>query len=211
MGKISDFFNGLKSYSTPVTPNFKPIRSIVPASWFENCRPWKGIVIHHSATVDGKTNEWAGIRKYHMSYRIDGDIVDETTFKQRQMLGQGTTFEKPWSDIGYHGGWELEGDVYVFKIGRSWSVPGAHAGFKGNSNYNDNFLGLCAVGNFDKTIPPVALWDLAVATVKELKQHFSFGSEQVLGHREVYDKVGIPRQKTCPGEKWSMDKFRAAL
>lgn len=211
IGLVKTFFANLKTASTPILPNFKPVTSIVSATWYDNCRSWKGVVIHHSATVDGRANDWKAIKKYHTSYRIDGEIVDEVTFKQRQMLGSGKVFEKPWSDIGYHGGWELEGDLYVFKVGRSWSVPGAHAGLKNNSSFNNDYLGLCAVGNYDKTPPPQALWELCVATVREIRQHFGFGVDKVLGHREVYDKVGVPRQKTCPGNQWNMDKFRAAL
>ena len=33
------------------------------------------IVIHHSAGKDGSTYDWPGIKKYHMSYRHDGQII----------------------------------------------------------------------------------------------------------------------------------------
>lgn len=208
---VKNFLQGLKAYSAPIFPNFRPVTSIVSASWYANCKPWAGIVIHHSATVDGANNDWGNIRHYHMSYRIDGEIVDETTFEQRQMLGHGTSFEKPWSDIGYHGGWEMVNGTYVFKVGRPWGVAGAHAGFKGNNTYNDSYLGLCAIGNFDKALPARELWELALSTVREIKQHFGFSNDKILGHREVYDQVGIPRLKTCPGTLWDMNKFRGEL
>jgi hypothetical protein len=208
---IKNFFSGLANYNKEVLPNYKVASGIVPASWYYNCRPWKGIVIHHSATVDGTQNDWEAIRRYHTSYRVDGEIVDEQTFKTMQMLGHGKVFEKPWTDIGYHGGWELEGSVYVFKIGRPWSMPGAHAGLHGNNAYNNDYLGLCVVGNYDKAAPTGFLWELCLKTVREIKQHFGFSVDRILGHREVYDKVGMPRQKTCPGSLFDMDKFRKEL
>lgn len=212
---IGDFFSNLKNYSKPVVPNLRPKivepQTIVPLSCYEGSAAWKGIVIHHSATKDGKTNDWDAIKKYHTSYRVDGRIVDEASYNSIQMLGHSKSFEKPWSDIGYHGGWELEGDVYVFKMGRPWGRVGAHAGLKGNNHYNNAYLGLCAVGGFDKAIPAKELWDLALATVREISAHFGFGKEQVIGHREVYDRVGTARQKTCPGTLWDMNKFRQSL
>ena len=150
-------------------------------------------------------------RPLSMSFRIDGEIVNEQTFNQRQLLGSGKVFEKPWLDIGYHGGWELDNGTYIFKIGRPWNMAGAHAGFKDNNSYNDTYLGLCAVGNYDLSTPPQELWNLCLSTVREIKQHFGFGIDKILGHREVYDKVGIPRQKTCPGSLFDIDKFRREI
>lgn len=211
--KIRDFFKGLSDYRAAVVPNFRPParKTIVPQEAYQNCDRWKGIVIHHSATIDGKGNDWEAIRRYHMSYRIDGDIVDEATFKSRQMLGHGTSFEKPWSDIGYHGGWEMENGVYVFKLGRSWNRAGAHAGLKGNNSFNEQYLGFCVVGSYDKVAPDQALWDLVVATVKEICETLQIPKGNVVGHREVYDLAGVKRQKTCPGSAFNMGKFRGAL
>ncbi len=219
---ISDFFAGLKSYSEPVVPNLRPDlpvnatppllpSKIVPEECFANSRPWKGIVIHHSATVDGKTNDWGAIQRYHMSFRIDGVEVNEETFYRRKAIGDGKRFEKPWRDIGYHGGWELVGNIYVFKVGRSWHWMGAHAGLPDNNSFNADYLGFCAVGNHDAKNPPAELWALAVATIREIRQRFNIPVEQVIGHREAYDRAHLPREKTCPGTKWDMEKFRSEL
>jgi hypothetical protein len=210
---LKDIVQGLKDYGAPVVPNFRPLakKTIVPAEVYNISDRWKGIVIHHSATVDGEGDDWAAIRKYHMSYRIDGDIVDQATFNSRQMLGHGTVFEKPWSDIGYHGGWEMENGVYVFKIGRSWNRAGAHAGLKGNNSFNEQYLGFCAVGDWDKTPPPAELWSLATATVREVCETLQIPKGNVIGHREVYDLAGVKRQKTCPGTLFDMGKFRGDI
>jgi hypothetical protein len=209
---VKNFLQGLKDYRTPVIPNFRPAeKNIVPDEAYANCDRWKGIVIHHSATADGKLNDWENIRHYHMSYRIDGDIVDESTFKSRQMIGSGKSFEKPWSDIGYHGGWEMDNGVFKFKMGRSWNKAGAHAGLKGNNTFNEQYLGLCIVGNFDKAAPTPEQWAFCVKTVKEICAHLGIDKGSVLGHREVYDLAGVPRQKTCPGSQFDIGTFRSQL
>ena len=209
-GPIVDFFKGLASYAAPVVPNFRPPvkKTIVPAEAYQNTERWKGIVIHHSACADSPGDDWTAIRKYHMSYRIDGTTVDEQTFKNRQLLGQGTTFEKPWTDIAYHGGWEKDNGVYQFKLGRSWNKAGAHAGLKGNNTFNEQYLGFCLVGDWDKMSPPQEAWDLAVATVREVCDTLNISTGNIIGHREVYDLAGVKRQKTCPGTLFDMGKFR---
>ena len=210
---IKNIVQGLKDYRTPVVSNFRPpVKvTIVPPESLNNSARWKGIVIHHSATVDGKANDWAGIKKYHTSYRIDGDIVDEATFKSRQMLGHGKVFERPWSDIGYHGGWEMDNGVYTFKLGRSWNRAGAHAGLKGNNSFNEQYLGLCVIGSFDAVAPNTELWSLVVKTVREICDTLQIPKGNVIGHREVYDLAGVKRQKTCPGASFDMGKFRGDL
>ena len=60
----------------------------------------KKIIIHHSATPDGRTFSWSAIKRYH--------------------LGLG------WDDIGYHAGVELVDDDYFSMFGRPWDMDGAH-------------------------------------------------------------------------------------
>lgn len=83
-----------------------------------------GIVIHHSLTKDGKTVDWAGIKKYHM-----------------------TAPEYMMTDIGYHAGVERINGVVTTLEGRSIKLSGGHT-----KGHND-MLGLCIVGNFDVTVP----------------------------------------------------------
>jgi hypothetical protein len=214
LSKIISIVNGLRAYAAPVVQNFRPPENetlVVPAEAYANSDLWHGICIHHSSTVDGLTNDWDGIRRYHMSYRIDGVIVDEATFKNRQLLGHGKKFEKPWRDVGYHGCWENVNGVYQFKMGRPWNMAGAHAGVGKDNTYNETHLGLCVVGNWDTIEPPKGLWDLCLKSTREIMARLKIDKVNVIGHYEVYDKLGLPRKKSCPGKMFSMDRYRSAL
>jgi hypothetical protein len=215
-----DFINGLRNYAKPIIPNFRPTivtpaSTIVPVSCYAGSKPWSGIVVHHSEAEDGPGDNWSAIRKYHMSYRVDGRIVDEATFNNMKMMGQGKKFEPAWRDIAYHAGQEYDNGVVVFRMGRSWSMVGAHAGVvsegKAYNFYNENYLGYCIVGDWDKATPPLNAWEFALKAIREIMGRFNIVRENVIGHREVYGKIGIPKQKSCPGEKFSMELFRASL
>jgi len=179
----------------------------------DDTRDWKGIVWHHSATTDRKVaNDWEGIKKYHTSYRIDGEIVSQENWFKRKALGDGSSFQKAWKAVGYHGGIEMENNKIVFHWGRPLYMSGAHSAVRGVSNkYNKTHIGLCVVGNFDKIIPPKDLFDFCLSVTRSFMDTFGIESSNVLGHREVFDKLGTPRQKNCPGKRWSMDHFRKQL
>ena len=177
-----------------------------------NSRPWKGIVWHHSATPDGATKDWDAIRRYHTSYRIDGQIVSESEYQRRLAARDGASFQTPWRDIGYHGGTEYVNGQLGFYWGRTLSEIGAHAGVKGASNlFNTEYLGLCAVGDFDKAPPKPEYWEFNLRLTRAFMDAFRIPAGHVIGHREVFDRLGIPRQKSCPGNTWDMGLFRSEL
>jgi hypothetical protein len=178
----------------------------------DNSRKWYGCVWHHSASKDNPMgNDFVGIRRYHMSYRVDGNIVSKSDFEMMQKLNKGKLFQKPWSDIGYHCVIERDGGNLIVRMGRPLSVTGAHAGIPGNDSYNDNYIGLCVVGNFDSAEPDDETRRLCLTLTRELMSKFSFGKDHVVGHREVYDRLGVPREKTCPGKMFDLDSFRSDL
>lgn len=178
----------------------------------EGSRVWKGVVWHHSASPDGNTRDWDGIVKYHTSYRIDFDIVSQADFERRLQNHQGKVFQKPWKAVGYNGGTELIGGVPAFFWGRPLNIIGAHAGVEGVSNlFNTGYLGFCCIGNYDKESPIPDLWDFNLQLTRTLMDAFHITKENVIGHREVFDRLGVPRQKSCPGNCWNMDLFRAEL
>lgn len=175
-------------------------------------RPWKGIVWHHSAGPDGIGRDWPGIVKFHTSYRVDYNIVSEKEFFRRFESGEGKSFIKPWIDVGYHGGVELVDGVAVYQAGRSLKFAGAHSGVTGCSDsFNKEYLGFCAIGNFDLKSPPLEIWNFALAVTRTFSKAFNIPVAHVIGHREVYDKLGVPRQKSCPGKSWDMELFRSEI
>lgn len=212
---FSGFISGLRQYDAP------PNRPIAPGPLHKSAyrielpsvsKPWIGIVWHHSWSKDNPAcDDWAGIKRYHMSYRIDGVIVSQEEFERRKMSNLGKSFEKPWRDIGYHGGFERSSGELVWRWGRPWNISGAHAGVHGNDFYNENYLGLCVIGNFDPAPPDPETWSACLDVTRFIISCYGMKKENILGHREVYDQLGLQRQKSCPGLSWDMDKFRGCL
>lgn len=204
-------------YSGNENNNVKVIR-IPVAQYFDPAKYGKykfnGIVLHHSLTKDGTYKDSDSIARYHTSYRIDGEIVTEEEFNRRKEKGFGKHFEKPWSAIGYHALIEKVNGVLTTVDGRDWGVAGAHSGVVYNNKvYGDynKWFGLCIVGNFDNSEPEAELWNYTIDVCRELCFNFNIPINNVIGHREVFQKFNVPVQKSCPGFKFNLDKFRNNL
>lgn len=208
--KVLDLIRSWFSKSAPVKPPViveKPKLLLDPIiSTSDRIRSWQGIVLHHSATVDGKTNDWDAIRRYHTSYRIDGNIVTAAVFKQRQAAKQGQHFEEPWTEIGYHLGLEMVNEELKICRGRSLLFDGAHA-----QGFNKTHIGICLVGNYDVAPPTSDQLQLLATICIELQAIYKIPKEKVIGHRETYLLLGKPVGKTCPGSKFALDGFRSRL
>lgn len=172
---------------------------------------WKGIVVHHSASPDGMQKDAEGIVKYHTSYRIDYNIVSKEEFERRKKAKQGKVFQEPWKAVGYHYLVEYVGSEIILYPGRSLSVIGAHAGHKVSNRFNKEYIGVCVIGDYDKTMPSKEIIKFTQGVVRTLMDRFSFTKDKVIGHREVFDKLGVPREKSCPGNLFDMNKFREEL
>ena len=139
------------------------------------------IVIHHSLTEDDKLVSWQAIRNYHVN--VNG-----------------------WKDIGYHYGIELLGNHHEILKGRMDNEDGAHC-----IGYNGDSIGICVVGNFDQTAPNDAQLALLKKLCNSLMEIYGIKIEDVIGHYETYEKRGKPIEKSCPGIRFSMKKFRLML
>lgn len=178
----------------------------------KDSREWKGIVVHHSASPDGVNRDWPGIIRYHTSYRADFEIVTKEEFERRLAAHEGKVFQKPWAAVGYHFATEMVNGEPVFNWGRSLSMVGAHAGVAGVSNkYNENYLGFVCIGNYDAISPDPKLWDFNLLVIRAFMDAFKISADNIIGHREVFDRLNVPRQKTCPGKCFSMDRLRGEL
>ena len=175
-------------------------------------QPWKGLVLHHSASPDGQIRDWDGIRKYHTSYRVDFKMVTKVEFMHLLEIKDGTVFQGAWSDIGYHWGVERVENQLQAIPGRPMAKIGAHSAVKGASGmFNVKYIGFCVVGNYDVSAPDKELWEFCLKAVRTFMEHFRFPSGHVIGHREVFQKLGVPVQKSCPGKAWNMETFRRDL
>lgn len=126
------------------------------------------IIIHHSATADGSTLNDFNAIR---NYHINTN---------------------KWNDIGYH--WVIEYDNGIkVKQGRKENVTGAHT-----LGYNEKSIGICVVGNFDKTQPTVEQMTVLKNLITDIYKRY--GRLPIHYHNEFANK-------TCPG-KFFYDKFR---
>jgi hypothetical protein len=171
------------------------------------------VVLHHSATVDGRLNDWKGICRFHTSWRrMDrGEIIQPAEVAGLVKLG--VRVIAPWrGPCGYHRGIERIAGKVVRHEGRPlWDV-GAHC-----DGFNHRSAGICVVGCFDKEPPDSAIWQAAlietrrVIAERKLDLVEMVERKLVIGHRESYTLLGKPVEKSCPGAKFDMNKFRFDL
>lgn len=168
------------------------------------------IVLHHSLTEDGETNDWEAIRKYHTSWRYQGRII--TAQEAAALKAQGKKPESPWSDIGYHLGIELQGGKIVLQQGRPIGRPGAHCVEAG---MNRRSIGICVVGNFDLAPPSLEKLTFLRSVITGLKIKYAIPPANVIGHRDAGLMAGFDWRKgqfkTCPGKLFPLDTLRGML
>jgi hypothetical protein len=153
------------------------------------------IIIHHSAEQDTPLLEWAAIRRYQTSYRIDHTIVTIEEFIRRKSAGEGNLFETPWLNIGYHAGTEKVGDSYEVLMGRPWDMNGAHC-----YGQNSTALGICLCGNFNLAPPPDAQLWVAAKFVAMWMRIYRISADRIFRHSAF-------NATSCPGDLFDMEKF----
>jgi len=139
-------------------------------------RPWQWIVIHHSATAYGSAA-----------------IFDDWHRNGRH-----------WDELGYHfviGNGSNSGNGAV-EIGPRWVKQkyGAHTKVWNREEYNQVGVGICLVGNFDKSVPTPAQMDALVRLVDWLAARYRIGDDHIIGHGDVCDTH-------CPGRYFPRDEF----
>lgn len=132
-----------------------------PREWIPAAspRPWKWIVIHHSATSSGSA---AVFDKMHR--------------------------EKGWDELGYHfviGNGTQSGNGQV-EVGGRWTRQkwGAHAKTPDN-RYNDFGIGICLVGNFDLDRPTPQQQQALSRLVAHLMRTYNIPASRVIGHSDT--------------------------
>ena len=148
----------------PVKPGDKGPAAVpagVPREWIPQAaaRPWKYIVIHHSATPTG------GAVAFDRMHR-----------------------DKGWDELGYHFvvGNGTDTRVGQIEVGSRWPKQkwGAHAKTP-NNEYNDYGIGICLVGNFDNTRPSADQMKAVAKLVAYLMKTYHISPENIKGHGDT--------------------------
>jgi len=149
-----------------------------PRGWAPAAAPnaWRWIVIHHSDTAVGSA---AAFDRYHREV-------------------------KHWGSLGYHfviGNGTGSGNGQV-EVGPRWvrQQKGAHAGVL---IYNEYGVGICLVGNFDRTRPTQAQLDSLTRLVAYLMRCYHIPPQNVIGHNQA--KEG---RTHCPGRYMNVAAIR---
>ena len=157
------------------------------------------VTLHHSATKDGLVVDTKAIRRFHTSWRRGNRII--TPKEAELLMAQGIPVIRPWRGPGYHFFIEQVDDEYEIIVGRMMDEPGAHT-----AGYNTQNLGICFVGDFDKTEVPQRQWNLGVKLVRTLHRVFDIRLGDIKGHRQ-YARDG----RTCPGRLFDVQQFRVEI
>jgi len=142
-------------------------------------RDWKYIVIHHTASEKGNV-----------------ESIHEEHLKKKDANGN------PWLGIGYHflignGNGMPDGQVEETFRWRQ-QLQGAHAG-SSDPVYNQQGIGICLVGNFEKHAPSSRQLAALKKLVRTMKGEYRVVSKNVIGHRDV-------RATECPGKLFPMEE-----
>lgn len=134
-------------------------------------RPWKYIVLHHSATKSGS---------------VEG--IDQVHRQRKDASG------KNWLGIGYHfvignGDGMKDGEVKpTFRWRRQ--LHGAHAGA---SLYNQFGIGICLIGNFETHEPTSRQVQTLKNLLDELSDRYKIDKKHIIGHGDI-------KSTQCPGK-----------
>jgi len=169
-----------------VTPPPRPADETVPSAWMPPStieKRWTAIIIHHSATTKG-----------------NADIFDKC---HREI--------KHWDGVGYHfviGNGTNSGNGQVEPTFR-WRQQrtGAHCGGTPGNWANRDGVGICLVGDFDKTAPTWAQMRSLVKLVNFLQHRYKIPKSRIYGHGQT---PGANETK-CPGRKFPMTRLKQML
>ncbi len=147
----------------PVRPPRRVVKppAAFPADWLKTAtqRPWRWIVVHHSASESGSA---ATFDKWHRA--------------------------RGWDELGYHFVIDngRGGPDGLVEVGARWRKQkwGAHCKTPDN-RYNDFGIGICLVGDFTKAPPTPAQLASLRTLVAVLSDRFSIPSARVIGHGQA--------------------------
>jgi len=169
-----------KAFPNPVGVDKNIPRDWLPPSRVE--RKWTAIVIHHSATENGNA---AIFDKWHRE-------------------------NKCWQGVGYdfvigNGTNSSDGAVEVTFRWRK-QLTGAHC--KTPNNWaNEKAVGICLVGNFNRTVPTRRQMQSLVKLVRFLQNRYRIPKSRIYGHKTTPGA----RVTDCPGKRFPMARLKSML
>ena len=154
----------------------------VPSPRVEDKQRWRGILIHHS--YDPASGTAADIDAIHRARGFDG--------------------------LGYHfvinnGRGGRDGRV---EVGYRWKKQetGAHCRVSPNDNnyWNEHTIGICLIGNFERSRPSEAQYRSLSKLVQFLMVRYHIKTRDLLGHGDV-------KATKCPGRNFSFWELKRRL
>lgn len=144
-------------------------RTPIPSRLTPAGGPYNRITIHHTADVPGA--------------RFDGSLGD--SINALHSIQRNHMDNRRYGDIGYHFLIDPAGRVFT---GRDLRYQGAHAG---GTNNRQN-LGICLLGNFEKSRPTAQSLQALDAILVDLRTAHHIGRTSIVGHGEL-------KSTLCPG------------
>jgi hypothetical protein len=143
---------------------------------------WEYVVLHHSASESGS------VQSIHEEHR-----------RRKDAMGNA------WLGIGYHfviGNGQGMKDGAVEPTFR-WKeqLHGAHSG---DALFNARGIGICLIGNFEKTPPSKAQLAAVKELIRTLAGRHQIVREKIIGHASV-------KATACPGKHFPLQDVRAVV
>lgn len=155
----------------------------IPGDWLPPSqleKKWIAVVVHHSATENGNA---AIFDKMHREqYHWEGIGYDF-------VIGNGT-------DSG-------DGQVEVTFRWRK-QIPGAHCRATPNNWANKNGVGICLVGDFNRTVPTARQMQSLLKLIRFLQKRYGIPRSRIYGHNSTPGA----RVTDCPGKRFPMARVR---
>jgi len=169
-----------KPFQNPAGIDKNIPRDWLPPSGVE--KKWTAIVIHHSATENGSAaifDKWHRENKYWEG--VGYDFV----------IGNGTNSSDGAVEVTFR--WRKQ-------------LTGAHC--KTPNNWaNEKAVGICLVGNFNRTVPTRRQMQFLVKLVRFLQNRYRIPKSRVYGHKTTPGA----RVTDCPGKRFSMAGLKSML
>jgi len=168
--------------SRPVSIGENILQDWLPPSSVE--KKWTAIVIHHSGTKNGNT---AIFDKWHRESNhwqgVGYDFV----------IGNGTNSSDGQVEVTYR--WQKQ-------------VTGAHCGGTAGNWANKDGIGICLVGDFDRTQPTNAQMQSLVRLVRFLQNRYGIPKSRIYGHGTT---PGAGTVTDCPGRNFPMGWLKSQV